>query len=288
MKWLLSLFAKRRKLAHAGTTATMCLYHDEKVFPDVLATEYCKECDMKLCYMCSNQHHHHGHHVNWAYPHTPVTNELTKHFHRGCKVSLNCESLKCVCGKDWASGPQPTICIACGTATCSAECHMEHVQAPGHCLFYTNFTPTQTVFEDINGFRAILIQNIRMVKPGMKVTQASPRFMTAVKSSEKLTLTIQRGFRQYGNPLPSTASAMSVLETTSDYEFRVCDCTCYACAQAAPHPVYNCNHYCEKKVDVKKLGFVECWCICSVCVMRGGHSRLDCYSTCVANKVDKT
>ena len=49
---------------------------------------------------------------------------------------------------------------------------------------FTNFTPHDLVFNTINGFRSILLENIKMMDIGDQVSFGSPRFMIAYKYSE--------------------------------------------------------------------------------------------------------
>ena len=60
MKWIWKLFGSRKELPHRHSGLLECKFHDERQFPDLLATHYCKNCDMSICYMCSHPHFHHG------------------------------------------------------------------------------------------------------------------------------------------------------------------------------------------------------------------------------------
>ena len=142
---------------------------------------------------------------------------------------------------------------------------------------FTNFTPHDLVFNTINGFRSILLENIKMMDIGDQVSFGSPRFMIAYKYSE-FSITLQRGFRQYGNPASTTLKSMEIIEESPSFEHRICDCDCKACQQSV-HPVYNCLSYCQKS-ETKRLEHIECWCVCSECILKGAHSRKDCYYFC--------
>jgi hypothetical protein len=203
---------------------------------------------------------------------------------RGCKTSLHWPELKCAaCEKPWREGKEPTICIACVNATCSAECHLA-LQDQQICTFFTNFEPKVEVYEDINGFRAIPKGNLVNVLQGQRVTYASPRFLTAVKEDEE-RISIERGFRQYGNPVEGVLEKMKVLNQVPDYEHRSCACDCELCAKGT-HPVYNCLSWCLKG-DAYKEKFIECWCICSECIQKGAHARKDFHFSCKVRKQER-
>lgn len=276
MKWLSKLIGKRRNIPHRYLNQALCKYHDQHRYPDLLETEHCRDCDMSLCYICSHAHIDYGCQVHWDYPLAPSAISVLDKFNAGYKTQIDWEELKCSCGQPWAQGTQPTICIACGTATCSDDCHLQ-LQDDHLCLFFTNLTPTDIVFEDINGFRAILLGNIEKVAVGQRVSYASPRFMNAVKNKEKSIL-IQRGFRQYGIPGANMLERMSVVEDSPSYEHRICQCDCDTCSQTV-HPVYNCMSRCLN-TDKRKFKYIECWCMCSHCIMLDSHTRKDCHFAC--------
>ena len=276
MKWIDKLIGKRRVLPHKPLELNPCKYHDQRQFPDLVETDYCRSCDMKMCYMCAHPHFDHGCHVSHTPHKGPEINPSLKGFNWGALTLLSWKDLLCSCGKPWTDGHEPTICVACGSATCSADCHLK-LQEDHQCLFFTNFTAEEAVFEEVNGFRAILLHNINVAKQGQRVTYASPRFMSAFKHSES-HIALQRGFRQYGTPASSTQDKMQVIEETPTYEHRLCPCQCEKCVQS-PHPVYNCTSYCENS-EHKKLQSIECWCICSACILKGPHARSDCLHSC--------
>lgn len=193
--------------------------------------------------------------------------------------------VKCAgCSKDWHRGTEPTICIACGNPTCSAECHL-HLQDQGICTFYQNFTPLNDVYENLNGFRALLYKSILAAHLGQNVTYASPRFMNAIKHDSDHIL-IERGFRQYGNPIPAVQELMKVIDPVSVYEHRLCHCTCEKC-KVSPHPVYNCLTWCLAENHFQTQ-HIECWCICSECIQKGSHTLKDCFHICKLKKLDNT
>jgi hypothetical protein len=202
-------------------------------------------------------------------------------FNKGCKTSLAWPDLKCAaCEKSWHEGPEPTICIACVNATCSAECHLA-LQDQQVCTFFKNFEPKLDVYEKVNGFRAIPKVNLKNVFVGQRVTFASPRFLTAFKEDEE-RISIERGFRQFGNPVKAMIEKMKVVNTETVYEHRTCSCDCELCVKSS-HPVYNCLTWCLKSQAYREK-FIECWCICSECIQKGAHTRKDCHFSCKVRK----
>ncbi len=213
------------------------------------------------------------------------TNSLLTSFNLGLRTTLKWPELSCAhCKRPWSSGSEPTICIACSNATCSSDCHLA-LQDQKVCTFFTNFTPITEVYESTNGFRAILYRSILAAEIGQRVTYASPRFMSAVKYDSEHVM-IQRGFRQYGNPVAEAEGFMKVIEKEPDYEHRICTCDCEKC-QGSVHPVYNCLTWCLKSA-VNKAQYIECWCICSECIQKGAHSVKDCFYSCKLKKLDNT
>jgi hypothetical protein len=108
--------------------------------------------------------------------------------------------------------------------------------------------------------------------------------LTAVKEDEE-RISIERGFRQYGNPVEGVLEKMKVLNQVPDYEHRSCACDCELCAKGT-HPVYNCLSWCLKG-DAYKEKFIECWCICSECIQKGAHARKDCHFSCKVRKQER-
>mmetsp|Transcript_3507 Transcript_3507/g.7277 ORF Transcript_3507/g.7277 Transcript_3507/m.7277 type:complete len:267 (+) Transcript_3507:61-861(+) len=212
-------------------------------------------------------------------PEFKPVNEVNRLFNLGYKTLLNVPELQCTCGKPWTEGKQPTICVACANATCSDECHLEHIQEKEHCLMYTNFKANDELFEVINGFRSILYKNFTQLGDGMQLNFASPRFMAATRHDSK-HISLQRGFRQYGQPLEATLKHMKVIEESPTFEHRLCDCRCTACAERPPHPVTNCAAVCHVNKQMLRLAYIECWCVCSHCILRGAHSRMECMHNC--------
>lgn len=152
------------------------------------------------------------------------------------------------------------------------------------CTFFKNFSPRPEVYADINGFRAIPKNNLNFVDVGHRVTYASPRFLTAIKEDVE-HIVIERGFRQFGNPVEAVLQKMKIKNQSPEYEHRVCTCDCELCTQAS-HPVYNCLTWCLKSTSYKEK-YLECWCICSECIQRGAHTQKDCHFTCKVKIQDK-
>ncbi len=65
----------------------------------------------------------------------------------------------------------------------------------------------------------------------MPCTRVSPKFMKAMLGPQKGTVTVQRGFRQYGQPVTETLNAITdILEDDDDLHYihhkqRLCQCT---------------------------------------------------------------
>lgn len=79
------------------------------------------------------------------------------------------------------------------------------------------------------------------------MNRTSGHFMMGYLSGQRHILYLQRGHRQYGNPLGQTLSAMRNSTGALDYELnlmRECECTCYNCATRGSHPVMACEHTC--------------------------------------------
>jgi hypothetical protein len=121
-------------------------------------------------------------------------------FNKGLPAILDLTKLKCPCGKPFLMGTDSTVCGACGTATCSAECHDKFMQSANKCLFSRNFADMK-----VQGLRGIRLENIlKMQSKNMpKYSQCSimsPNFLLAALGPSKNTLYLQRGFRIYGSP----------------------------------------------------------------------------------------
>lgn len=93
--------------------------------------------------MCANDHFDMHHIVDWGFDifndMEAAKNEKNEAFNTGFRVLLDFEEGKCPCGNTLAGKKTSTVCAACGTATCSAECHDRFVQSKGKCLFIRNF-----------------------------------------------------------------------------------------------------------------------------------------------------
>ena len=93
--------------------------------------------------MCANHHADRFHTIDWGFDIFTAMeaprSELNDNFNEGYKSLVDLSKLKCPCGNAIAGVPTSSICAACGTATCSAECHDKFVQSKGKCLFIRNF-----------------------------------------------------------------------------------------------------------------------------------------------------
>ena len=122
-----------------------CQVHEEKDYPNVKALEMCLTCDAGMCYICANEHIDQHHTVDWGFDvfshMEPPRNELNENFNAGYRTLFDFEEAKCPCGAPLVGKANSTVCAACGTATCSAECHDRFVQSQNKCLFIRNFLP---------------------------------------------------------------------------------------------------------------------------------------------------
>ena len=127
----------------AANNISTCAIHDENEYPNVKGLEYCTSCDMGMCYICANNHADKFCTIDWGFDifnrMEAPRNELNDQFNKGHRATLDLDKLKCPCGNKIAGIRTSTICAACGTATCSAECHDKFVQSKGKCLFIRNF-----------------------------------------------------------------------------------------------------------------------------------------------------
>jgi hypothetical protein len=120
-----------------------CGVHDENKYPNVKALEMCMSCHIGMCYLCANEHADKFHTIDWGFDifsHMEAPrNEVNEAFNSGHRATLDLTKLKCPCGNKIIGNKTSSFCAACGTATCSAECHDKYVQSQGKCLFIRNF-----------------------------------------------------------------------------------------------------------------------------------------------------
>ena len=97
--------------------------------------------------MCANEHADAYHTIDWGFDifnHMEAPrDETNEKFNLGYRTTIDLDILKCPCGNPIAGIRSSTFCAACGTATCSAECHDKFVQSKGKCLFIRNFVDTE-------------------------------------------------------------------------------------------------------------------------------------------------
>ena len=88
---------------------------------------------MGMCYICSHDHVQNNHTVDWGFDvfnsMEAPRNEVNEQFNQGYRTLLDYEDAKCPCGSSIVGNKNSTICSACGTATCSADCHDKFVQS---------------------------------------------------------------------------------------------------------------------------------------------------------------
>ena len=81
--------------------------------------------------MCANDHIDNFHQVDWGFDifnkMEAPRNELNEKFNAGYRTLIDFEDAKCPCGAKLVGKVSTTVCSACGTATCSAECHDKYV-----------------------------------------------------------------------------------------------------------------------------------------------------------------
>ncbi len=63
----------------------------------------------------------------------PPRDEKNELFNAGYRSLFDFDEAKCPCGSKLTGKKTSTVCAACGTATCSAECHDRYVQSQNKC-----------------------------------------------------------------------------------------------------------------------------------------------------------
>lgn len=149
-----------------------------------------------MCYICANEHADDYHTIDWGFDIFNVMerprSEKNVQFNEGYRATVDLTSLRCPCGNKIPGIRTSTFCAACGTATCSAECHDKFVQAQGKCLFIRNFVPNERTAR-IQGLRSIMwINHFAMVNDGhpegTSFSRTSPKFMTAALGPTRNTV----------------------------------------------------------------------------------------------------
>ena len=133
--------------------------HDQSKQPNLKALEECSSCRIGMCYVCANDHAHNHHTIDWGFDifndMEAPRNKLNEQFNEGYRATVDLLRLKCPCGNPIVGIKSSTFCAACGTATCSAECHDKYVQSQGKCLFIRNFVQNEET-QNIQGLRSIM------------------------------------------------------------------------------------------------------------------------------------
>mmetsp|Transcript_1218 Transcript_1218/g.1280 ORF Transcript_1218/g.1280 Transcript_1218/m.1280 type:complete len:333 (+) Transcript_1218:37-1035(+) len=283
----------------------VCEGHDTEKFPMVMDIERCISCNIRGCYMCSHDHFDKGCNVEWGHrvfdDMKMPDSDKNVMFNQGYVTKLSLKKLKCPCGKPFVNSPSSTICSACGTATCSVQCHEKYVRSRGLCVFYKNFTFVEETKLRFNGLFSVQWHKIRPViktaEPGTLIPGTSRRFMITKFGQEPLTLDLQRGFRQYGQPHEETLEHMEVqperVKEFNEYEQRMCSCMCSYCSSLKAHPVHNCRFLCETQKKSKKDFYDreerlnQCHCQCYGCQemaeISHRHSYDDCKYRCISS-----
>ena len=292
-KRLLSLFGKT-----TGSKKRFdCLPHLKEY---TVANEYCIDCQLQFCYICGNEHIDSRCNVEWGRELStkiklPVS-EKNIRFNRGYPFILNLNSLKCPCGTDLLESKNSSICSACGTATCSTECHEKYAEQDGLCHFKDNFFDNLET-KNIHGLRNIGISSLlyaieKEFPPFSKNSISNMKYIYSMTGPVPFTIILQRGFRQYGQPHEFTLNNMKELtgekatELYNEFETKLCLCNCPSCSQKSPHPIYNCFRDCEKKSilgENEKLAlklYQLCSCTCNFCRSNKMHTKELCLYNC--------
>ena len=86
-----------------------------------------------MSYIVANEHFDKHHVIDWGFDvfnamEAPKSDE-NEAFNKGYRTLVDFETAKCPCGASLVGNVQATLCSACGTITCSAECHDRYVQS---------------------------------------------------------------------------------------------------------------------------------------------------------------
>lgn len=113
-----------------------------------------------------------GHIIDWGYDifkyMEPPHNENNELMNMGYRTTFDLEDMKCPCGTKIKNSRYSTMCAACGSWTCSAQCHDTYIQREGKCVFIRNFIKNSDTAH-IQGLRHILGMNVfAMHKDGLK------------------------------------------------------------------------------------------------------------------------
>jgi len=274
-----------------------CEFHLEQ---HTIINEYCISCEVGGCYLCGNRHFDSNCEVEWGNDVIeklkPIENQINLRFNLGYPFQINLLNLKCPCGKDFLESEKSTICSACGTATCSAECHKKYAENENNCYFNINFDDEKES-KNITGLRLITAKSIlegieEKLPPYSRNSISNSKYISSFTSQIAFTIILMRGFRQYGNPVETTISEMIELKNEEGERLykqnnsRLCICQCSTCKYRSPHPIYNCYGQCENRVDIEeneklKLGlYKKCRCSCSFCVLIQAHKKEQCLYNC--------
>ncbi|KRX09541.1 hypothetical protein PPERSA_12284 [Pseudocohnilembus persalinus] len=301
-KFLGNIFKKGEKQQKTGfeiiNKSGDCLLHNTAAFPDVKANHHCHTCNINMCYICSNKHFENNCDITWTNKDLQVEtlDNKNKLFNQGYLTKLTLEKLQCPCGSYIdQERPGSGMCVACGTATCSHECHQKYVEEEHQCTFNNNFSKEMKG----RGMRSLLFKNISIMKKKgysdfTQITKTSPHFITGLLTEKLSEIYLLRGFRQYGNPVNETLQNMEVIaQKNLDYVLnvsRACDCECSTCSNKDVHPFYNCEVDCKKReavlfTDISQDERMQnvCDCDCSFCssgVTVLKHRKLDCMFFC--------
>ena len=254
------------------------IIHDQEKYPHIRSLEYCRHCQLGMCYMWSNTHFDMHHSIDWGYDIfkfiQPPENEITELFNSGYRTIFDIEKLKWPWGNSIKKSKYSTMWAVWGSWTCSSHCHDEFIQSKGKCVFIRNFVDWDET-KHIQGMRHIMLLNIlAMHKDGKKehtpCARVSNKFMKATLGPHKNTVTIQRGFRQYGQPWKETLEGIiELIDKDDDLPFeynkeRLCLCECEYCKNSSPHSVFNCGFQWLARPELsdknkKEMGLQETW-----------------------------
>ena len=132
----------------------LCNHHETRLYPNIIANETCNTCNTQVCYMCGHKHIMGACEVECIYIFKPggkelvggyekvreVTNDAQFLLNYGYVGTLYLEALECPCGTKITSSDKSAECTACGTWTCSKECHDKYISGEDLCTFHHNFS----------------------------------------------------------------------------------------------------------------------------------------------------
>ena len=110
------------------------------------------------------------------------------------------------------------FCVCCGNPTCSEKCHFENFEKTKICTFSKNFDKSQKT----KSLRSLTFENIKIAEKlnlatGSFLQKTSKSFIYGMKHYKQDFIFLQRGFRQYGNPLTNEEFERIYLKKKKEY-----------------------------------------------------------------------